>query len=382
MNGVASFETQGQIRVLDPRSEAPLWDRFVDQHPDATPFHTSLWTRLLAETYGLRPFYLIQQHGEIIRDALPLFETGGGLRKRRGVSVPFADICRPLRPFPPPGSDVDLAAPAREMMPPIGVGSLDALAGTEPLLAASLELGRQRGWKSVEFRDVADWSARSGSSVEFYGHTIDLTGGETAVLGRMASATVRSIRKADRQGIQIRIDNDIPAMRAYFELHCLTRQRHGQPPQPWPFFLAIQRHFLAVGHGAIVLALKDERPIAGAVFLFQGVGALYKFGASDENYQSLRPNNRVFWEAIQFCMQRGCKSLDLGRTSLANDGLRRFKLGWGSHERRIAYVRYDLATRQVMPTPDATTGWHTRIFQMLPIPVAKLLGRIAYRLAA
>lgn len=362
------------IDTLDPVSEADAWDRWVAGHPHATVFHTSAWARLLKETYRLKPLYLVQRCGGEIQGALPLFETGGIWPRRRGVSVPFADTCRPLISHlatePAPAESAATSRP------------LDDLATREPLLAAALKLGRERGWKAIELRDIPTWSAATGSSVEFYGHTIDLSGGEAGVMSRLSSAAARSTRKAERQELKVHSQTDLGAVRAYYELHCLTRKRHGQPPQPWSFFAALQRHLLSTGGGTVVLVLKDERPIAGAVFLFHGVGALYKFGASDENYQSLRPNNRVFWEAIKLCMQRGCNSLDLGRTSLANEGLRRFKLGWGSTERRIAYLRYDLLARRRIPTPDATEGWHTRVFQALPIPVAKLLGRIAYRFAA
>jgi hypothetical protein len=379
--------TVGPITVteLDPLVDSATWDRFVDQHPEGTIFHTSAWARLLSETYHLRPTYLVQKAGDQLVGALPLFETGGLWPKRRGVSVPFADICRPLGgavAVNQAGRPTKEETTAELKAPKASEGALDTLASGDPLLAASLQLGREKGWRSIEYRDVPDWSSVAGSSVEFYGHAIDLTGGEAAVLGRMSSATARSTRKADRQELQVRIDGGIESTEAYFDLHCLTRKRHGQPPQPWSFFAAIQKHLLGTGRGTIILVLKDERPIAGAVFLFQGVGALYKFGASDENYQSLRPNNRVFWEAIKLCMQRGCNSLDLGRTSLANEGLRRFKLGWGSSERRIHYIRYELRTSRIMLTPDGTSGWHTRIFQAIPIPVARLLGRIAYRLAA
>jgi hypothetical protein len=71
--------------------------------------------------------------------------------------------------------------------------------------------------------------------------------------------------------------------------------------------------------------------------------------------------------------------LHLGRTSLWNDGLRRFKLGWGAREERIEYVKYDLGAGRFVCDRDESTGWHTRIFQRMPIRLSRWLGAALYR---
>ena len=72
---------------------------------------------------------------------------------------------------------------------------------------------------------------------------------------------------------------------------------------------------------------------------------IFKFGASDHAFQHLRPNNLVMWEAIKRYAADGFKSLHLGRTSQANDGLRRYKLGFGARGERIEHCRYDFRKR-------------------------------------
>ena len=94
----------------------------------------------------------------------------------------------------------------------------------------------------------------------------------------------------------------------------------------------------------MALALHRERPVAGALFLHKGTKAIYKFGASDDKFQHLRPTNLVFWESINLLARQGFESLNLGRTGLGNQGLRRFKLSWGSSEETIKYFRFDCRT--------------------------------------
>ena len=59
------------------------------------------------------------------------------------------------------------------------------------------------------------------------------------------------------------------------------------------------------GLGFIVLAKKLSTPIAAAVFFHTERNAIFKFGASDERYQQLRPNNLVMWHAIRHLAENG-----------------------------------------------------------------------------
>lgn len=355
------------------------WDALAENHPAATPFHSSAWARVLLETYAFQPFYLVEhRHGEIV-GGLPLMEVRGLTGRRRGVSLPFSDSCLPLTPRSTGGPP---AMPACAPPPSGGAGSLDRQADQSPLLRAAINLGRDRGWRSLEMREATAWMAGSAPSVQFYGHAIPLAGGEEAVVERFSSAARRALRKADAAGLLVTQGNDQAAMRTYYQLHGLTRRRHGLPPQPWGFFERLQRHVLGPGRGFVILARVGDRPVAGAVFLIHGASALYKFGASDEHFHGLRPNNRVFLEAIRVCIARGCAMLDLGRTSLGNEGLRRFKTGLGAMERAVPYLRYDLRTGCTVETPDRASGWHATVFRFLPAPAAAWLGERLYRFAA
>lgn len=363
-------EVRAGVEVVDPRQE-PGWDYQVSSHPGATVFHSSGWARVLVESYGFHPCYFVRRVEGGIAGAWPVMEVCTPLRPRRGVSLPFTDSCKPM----------SAEDPAPSPAPPVSA-SLEEAARRDPLLGEALRMGRSRGWRSIEFREAEAWTGSVAPSVMFYGHTINLCGGEEAVWDRCASAVRRAVRKADAGALRCVIATDELAMKTYYGLHCLTRRRHGAPPQPYRFFDRIRHHLIQQGQGFVVLAMKEDLAVAGAVFLRWGRKALYKFGASNEEFQALRPNNLVFREAIRSCIDRGCESLDLGRTSLDNAGLRRFKLGWGASERMIPYYRFDLGSGRVEPTPDMTSGWQAQIFRRLPLPLSRLIGRLTYRFAA
>ena len=65
---------------------------------------------------------------------------------------------------------------------------------------------------------------------------------------------------------------------------------------------------------------------------------IYKYGASDRAALARRPNNLLFSEVIRWGCETGCRELDFGRTDLDHDGLREFKLGWGSEETALHHT--------------------------------------------
>jgi lipid II:glycine glycyltransferase (peptidoglycan interpeptide bridge formation enzyme) len=199
------------------------------------------------------------------------------------------------------------------------------------------------------------------------------------LFSKLQSPVRRAIRKAEKSQVTVETSQSLDAVRAYYSLHCRTRRQHGLPPQPFRFFRHIQEQVLTHNHGVVVTARYGGRPIASAVFFHAGAEAIYKFGASDKRFHELRANNLVMWEAIKRYASRGFKILDFGRTSLADEGLRRYKLGWGVDEYRINYYRYDLRRESFVAGADKAHGWHNRLFRALPLFLARLTGAVLYR---
>lgn len=366
------------IERVDPRW-VTAWDELLLTHPAHSFFHSQAWARVLQATYGFEPVYFVQRALGHLKTLLPVMVASSPLMGRRAVSLPFSDHCEllmsegtPLTPV----AEVDAPAPAAvgEKEPPAvaaPVGEIavvrEAFRYARAARCHSLELrGRPRGWPSVPV------------SVAFYGHTVEIVADEAAQAARCTSAIRRAIRKARRAGLFAAASTDRESVVAYYRLHCLTRGRQGVPPQPFGFFENLYRHAIACGRGMVMLVRQNGVPIAGAVFLHVGRRAVYKFAASDSRQLDCRPNNLVLWEALRWYGARGGESLDLGRTSAGHEGLRRFKLGWGSRERRIEYVRYDTATGRLLDARDRGNRWHNRLFRLLPGPLNRLAGAWLY----
>jgi CelD/BcsL family acetyltransferase involved in cellulose biosynthesis len=347
----ASQVDPGEIRSVNPL-EMPGWDRALADLPGAGFFHSRAWAGVLHDTYGYQTEYQARFESGRLCALLPMMEVNSWLTGRRGMGLPFTDLVEPLCP---------------------DAGSF------QQLYQAVLALGRARRWKFVECRGGKKWLPDAPASTSFLRHVLPLGAGETALLSGFEDSVRRAIRKAERGALKIEFAKSPEAMQEFYRLMCLTRRRHGVPPQPYPFFANIQRHALASGHGWIVLARHAGQPVAGAVFLHFGRQAIYKFGASDESHQQLRSNNLVMWRAILHYASEGFTALDFGRTSLGNEGLRKFKLGWGVQEQPADYTRYDFRTSSYVTARDEAQGWHNRVFQALPLPMSRLAGSLLYR---
>lgn len=334
------------VQVVDPARDG-AWDNLVATHPQASVFHSSAWAKVLMNTYGHQPFYLSVTRDGRPMALLPLMEVASRLTGRRAVSLPFSDFAGPLF-FE---SDLSL----------------------QPLTAPLANLARARRWKYVELRTEA-----GAETPSFFNHTLDLTVGPERLLENVASTVRRNLRKAARSGVTVTIGQKRSQLVEYYRLHVRTRRRHGLPPQSFTFFANLHQQLLQRDGGFIVLAFHGTRPIAGAVFLLAGPKAVFKFGASDERFQQFRANNLVMWEAIKFLSERGAAMLHFGRTSPENEGLRRFKLGWGATEGAMAYSRLHPSTTQWTVVSSSSAGMHQHVFRKLPLVANRLLGSVCY----
>jgi GNAT acetyltransferase-like protein len=342
------------VQVVNPL-EIPNWDARVSELPSATFFHSSAWASVLLGAYGYNPLYLIVQDSERLHAALPIMEVKSWLTGNRGISLPFTDECGAI------GTEI---------------GPVEALFGTLQALS------RTKNWAYFECRGGAGLDPGGRSAALFVGHRLDLRPGPDVLFSGVSSATQRAIRKSEQSGLSVEFSRDLDTVHAFHDLLCKTRKRHGVPPQPFSFFEQIHRHILESGKGWIAVARLGTTPVAGAVFFHFGSTAVYKYGASDDAYQHLRANNLVMWHSIQRLSRDGFQVLDFGRTSSGNEGLRRFKLGWGSTERPIDYLRYDCRKESYVAIHDQASGWHNKVFRLLPGPVSRLIGTVLYKHAA
>lgn len=343
-----------EIEIINPLNY-PGWDEFVLSTKNYSFFHSSNWARVLQESYGYRPLYFTLIDAGKILAFIPCMEIKSLLTGKRAVSLPFTDYCEPIieRGF------------SNEIF--------------HLLLNRLIAYGKKAAWKSIELRCGVPLSRQFPPSYTCYGHTLDLSEKDDETFSAFRDSTKRNIKKAVKEGVQVGIFRSLDSVREFYRLNCLTRKEHGLPPQPYRFFEKVYEHILSEDKGFVVLSSYGDVFIAGAICFRFGEKAVYKYGASDRNYQRFRANNLVMWEAIKRCSRNGYKSFCFGRTEPENEGLLQFKRGWSAEERTINYYKYDFKSETFHGKTSNRIGVHNKIFHHMPIPLLKFAGSVLYK---
>lgn len=338
------------VEIINPIEYAD-WDAMLLEHEEASFFHTSAWAGVLSESYNYKPVYFTSiENGEIV-SLIPLMEVKSFLTGNRGVSLPFTDHCDPICKDP-----VNL----------------------EEILNTVIEFGKTAGWKHIDLRGENAYYLGKPASESFFVHFLDLAQGKDRIFAGLRSSTRRNIKRAQKENLSISIQNSRESVEAFYRLNCETRKHHGLPPQPRYFFKKIFEQIIARDKGFVVLAYRQRRIIAGAVFFHFKNKAIYKYGASDRKYLDLRPNNLVMWKAIEWFAGNAFKSFSFGRTEPENQGLLQFKRGWGAKEKTLNYYKYDLGKDRFVSNQSGAKSSY-KFFKMLPLPILKFTGNVLYR---
>lgn len=339
-----------RLRISDPTFE-PDVAAAMERLPGAGIFHSAAWGRALQTAYGFRTrIFLAEDASGYIAAAVPVTPVHNWPPGPRAISQPFSDECPLL------GRD----ARARDFL----------------YHAIGMHAG-SRGWRQWELRGAGAPEGVAPSS-RFHGHIFALNPADRDGPSRAAPSVHRAVRQAIRAEVAIEITNDERALRRFHELYCRTRLRHGSPPAPWSFFAALGRDLISAGRGVVVLATHGGEDLAGAVFLIHGRRAHYKYGASNPSRHHLRPNHLVMARAAAWCARQGCTDLELGRTSIGAEGLRRYKLSWGATEYPITYTRYQPRTGRHISAPDRAGAWQAHVLRRLPLPLLRKIGAVLH----
>ena len=346
---------QMNIVRVDPRTD-PVWQLLVDRTPSSV-FHSPAWIQVLTDTYGWEAsaYVVLDDRGEP-QAGIPFCRIADMMGERI-LALPFSDYCDPLV------NDqqcwqflMDCLLPERC---PI---NLRCLHNGIPLADERFAVVKQAKW-----------------------HGLNLTPGLDDLWRGMQDSTHRAIRKSQREGLVVRVANSEDELRAFFEMHLKIRKyKLGLLAQPFSFFQNIWRRFVDTQHGFLLLALYQDKIVAGDFFIEWKDTLYYKFNASLPADLSHRPNDLLIWEGIQRGKGRGFKFFDFGLSDIDQEGLVRYKRKFGTVEKTISFLRYTpngSPTLAEKLTRDLLTQLtHRFTDRMVPDPVTERAGEDLYRL--
>lgn len=346
-------DLQGEVNAAFLSINDERWITLIDKAPLANIFHHPAWSQVLATCYNYYPqiFALVNAQNDLMA-GLPLMRLQNFGAKPRWESLPFSDHCFPI---------------------------CENAASETRLITEILAAAREQQIKLVGFRGNQISHEAFYPSQCYAWHSIQLMNDFPAVSARINTMHRRNARNAQERGVQITRGNSQADIDAFYHLHLHERHRQGLPVQPKKFFVQIRKLLFEKDLGSILFAVKDGKAIASILLLHYGQVLTYKFGASDRSSLVFRPNDLLFWTAIQWGCENHYEFFDLGRTDLDNIGLARFKNGWGADEHQLVY--YSTSPDRQTRVTEILSRRLKAVIRVSPLWVCRLLGELFYKYA-
>lgn len=345
--------------MLHPLLTDSRVSRFIEHQVDGSFYYNPAWLNLITSLYdySLKLLTTADSTGRIT-GFLPLCLMQSPLTGRRLVSLPFSDLCPLLAEDESSASE--LIDKAIQLAQREKVRYLELRTGTNEVLARRTDL--------VEANLYVRW-------------LMSLTPDPDVIWSHLRKPVQHQVKKSQKLGVRFRIAQNRADVAQYYRLHLQTRcKKHGMPAQPQRYFLELWDSFSGNGGMHLLLAEYQETIIAGMILLTSGTTMRYAYGASDEQYLHLAPNNLLMWNAITLGCTLGCSTFDLGRTASDNEGLMEFKRRWGAVKEPLPYYYYP-GTSGLAATSE--TSWKFRLltscWRRLPLSVAASLGNRLYK---
>jgi hypothetical protein len=349
------------IQEIDPSADS-RWDAYVRAHPRATVYHLGAWAPILQRSYGFRPRYLCALRDGVVAGALPLFWKKGLVSDARVRSIPVFAYGGPL------ASDDEDAIALIE-------AARDSDAATVTINTDDRRFEPPAGFVLDELDPR--WM------VEIPG---DL-GALRASWRKTSSNLFRSLKKADKSGLEFRDASSSRDLRAFHHMYVSTMKKHRSLPRSLRQ-LRLSQALLGETF-KLFLVSHAGRDVAGGVYHVFGDTIELVYNGSEEAALPLRPNHALYWHVMEWAAQRGLRRVNLGGAEPGTP-LAAFKRQWGAepHTRfRLTHraggqpTRTEALTAVGYGAESSESRLTTTAWRLLPAPLLRLGAFVAYRYA-
>jgi lipid II:glycine glycyltransferase (peptidoglycan interpeptide bridge formation enzyme) len=158
---------------------------------------------------------------------------------------------------------------------------------------------------------------------------------EKELLASIDSSARRNIRKAEKSGVMVEIDND--QMEFLKETHRENMATIGGKAKEDSFFNLISKYFAPGEDFNIYVAKKDGRPISAILLFYYNKTVEYFTPVIKHEYRNIQPLALILFKAILDAHNKGYELWNWGGTWVTQGGVFKFKKKWGGEEKNYTY---------------------------------------------
>lgn len=164
------------------------------------------------------------------------------------------------------------------------------------------------------------------------------TSSDELIFSNMDSKNRNMVRKANNAGIQV-VKRPMDDYQAFFEMYYETMRQHDADD----YYYFHKKYFAFIestlkDNAAIFYAMLDNKPIAGAMFLFNETTMHYHLAGMVREYRSLAAGNLLLYEAAVWACKSGIARMHLGGGLNESDNLFGFKKQFNKNGRLPFYI--------------------------------------------
>lgn len=371
----ASLLGAAHKRVIQVDAADPRWDAFVVRAPGATVYHHSGWLAALQHE-GRQPLVKLayEEPDGTLSGILPLMVTRG---LPLGIGGPAAAGRLSSLPRTPVAGLVTTNEAALLALTETAVGH-----------ARSVGLRLQLKQATGALDDLVPSLQGSPWRLSYVKELPDDPDGLRFGNSRSHTAIMRAVRKAQREGLKVRLASTESDLRSWYRLYLDLNRWRGLPARPYRLFQAAWE-YLEPGGFLRLLLVHQRRAgrdvlLAGSMLLMLGDTAFYAFNGRLKDALPLRPNELLQWHAMRDAAAASYRWYDFGEVEEGNQGLAAYKAKWDTQTRTL--VRY-----HAPPLPGDQAGYRRtraeswprrmalRTWHHVPLRVTALAGDLIYR---
>lgn len=335
---------------LATNSDQEHWDKFVNKHSNATPYHLFAWTKAVQNAYGFKSFNLIAEEAGRLVGIFPMTMLKIPFKRPTLVALPYCDI----------GSLLAISSEAQTA-----------------LLEEACSIAKANNASIVDIRGEIN-----PALIESLGYHVQESSNKVRMLLNLPDSSMEllqgfkaklrsQIRKAEKNGLSFQFTNE--KVDDFYAVFSTNMRDLGSPVHSKKWFAEIIRQY---GNRAQVgLVYFQGKVIGGGIILRVGDNISIPWASTLRTHNHLSPNMLLYWKFLEYAADNGCAIFDFGR-STPGEGTYKFKAQWGAKSEPLIWqnIHFSAVTRTNQSAPSNYRQMAEKIWQRFPLGFANLLG--------
>ncbi|MBU2869098.1 FemAB family XrtA/PEP-CTERM system-associated protein [Colwellia sp. E2M01] len=281
-------------------NESALWDEYVQQHVEHSPYHLFSWLAAVELAYSHQVYYFVAKQDSVIVGILPLVNIRIPLKGSSLCSLPFCDVGGCL-------ADNDEIKNLLE--------------------ANAVNLKSKLQSKSIEYRERTQISNKAQFEGKKVSMLLPLPATSDELFAGFKSKLRSQIRKAEKNGLTYELGISQKFIDEFYAVFSENMHRLGSPVHSKKWIESICKQYN--NQCIIAIVRLDNVAVGAGIVLFTDQKACIPWASTRAEYNRLSPNMMLYWELLKFVTDKGCTEFDFGRSTF-NEGTYRFKQQWGA----------------------------------------------------